>query len=118
MNPFSAKPCQFCDGTGRCANCRGSASYYEDGQCVDCPLCLLDEGRCAECNGSGVGKNPVRELWDAYWSLDNYGQRFTLALAVGLIAMSVFNWRFMIPFLGFIAIVVLYLRWTRNQNNL
>ena len=111
------KRCQFCDGSGQCAQCNGTGSYLENGNYIECADCYSD-GKCAECRGTGDGRGLFSELWDSYWSLGYYGRGFAEAVVVMVGLLSVIFWQVMLPFLGVVAAVVLYLRWSRARDSL
>jgi hypothetical protein len=58
------------------------------------------------------------EFWNSYWSLGYYERRFTEAGVAVVVLLSVVYWRFMLPFLGFLVAVALYLRWSRPKKSL
>src|SRR5215813_2309201 len=108
--------CQFCGGSGQCAKCSGSGSYWEDGNYSECTECY-DEGKCPECRGTG-NRRLFREYWNFYWSLGYYERRFAEAGVALLVVLSVTLWQVTLPFLGFTVAVALYLRWSRPKNSL
>ena len=110
------KHCQFCNGSGQCALCSGNGSYREDGNYIECADCL-SEGKCAKCRGTGEGQGLFRELWNSYSELGYYGRRCAEALVVFVGVMSVIFWRVMLPFLGFVVAVALYLRSSRPKDS-
>ena len=108
--------CQFCGGSGQCAKCSGRGSYRESSNYSECTECY-GEGKCAECEGTG-NRSLFREYWNSYWSLGYCERRFTEAGVALLVLLSVMFWQVMLPFVGFVVAVALYLRWSRPKNSL
>jgi hypothetical protein len=108
--------CQFCGGSGQCANCGGNGSYRENGNYYECIKCYED-GKCAECRGTGK-RRLLHELRNSYWSLGYYERRFVETGVALVVVLSLAFWRVMLPFFGIVAAVALYLRWSRQKDSL
>jgi hypothetical protein len=137
--------CQFCQGTGQCVRCHGSGVDTDDPdpeeECVasepvqsdsiattnqedadvsevwDCRECD-GTGKCKECRGSGNRASWLRELWEAFDSLDHYLQRLVLAGVVALGFMTTVLWRLTLPFIAVIIGIAIYLRRSRSKDSL
>lgn len=59
-----------------------------------------------------------REWWESFWNLDWQVQRLILAGLAASTAVTVLAWRWMVPFWGFVAAVVLYLHFSRPNDSL
>jgi RecJ-like exonuclease len=109
--------CRFCGGTGKCATCNGSGVNSEDAVESLCAGCD-GQGECLECGGSGKPKSALYEFWDWFCSLEDIHQRFVVAAAVGVIAGFVAAWQIMLPLLGLIIGVALFLRISHTKESL
>jgi hypothetical protein len=106
--------CQFCSGTGKCAKCYGSGIEAGDPYSLECGQCR-GKGTCVECLGRGKPPGLLREVWEWFWSLDYYQQRFAMAGVVAVVLGFLYFWQFMIPFAVLIAAVSLYLYRSRTK---
>jgi hypothetical protein len=109
--------CEFCKGRGKCAECGGSGEDPGDEYTPECSACS-GTGRCAECDGTGKSASSVQNLWNSFWSLSHLQQRFVVAGAVFVTAMTVVFWRFMVPIIGLAIAVTIYLHWSRAKDSL
>lgn len=138
--------CEFCRGTGQCAKCHGSgidtdppipdpedadiaseplqnstpATNQDDvdvSEVWDCWECR-GTGKCKECRGSGNRPGLIRDLWEAYDSLDPILKRLVFAGVVTLVFMTTVLWHLVLPFIAVVIGIAMYLRRSRPKDSL